>query len=51
MDDGQNVYAYRYKSGGPMQLGLMAQEVEAKKPDAVVSVNGLKMVNYERATS
>jgi hypothetical protein len=50
-DDGQNVYKYRYKAGGPMQMGLMAQEVEKKKPKAVAEVNGLKMVNYGEALS
>lgn len=51
-DDGQSIYAYRYKQGGPMQLGLMAQEVEKKKPDAVVKrPDGLKMVDYGKALS
>lgn len=51
-DDGQNVYAYRYKSGGPMQLGLMAQEVRKKTPEAVATrPDGLMAVNYERALS
>lgn len=52
-DDGQKIYAYRYKgTGGPMQLGLMAQEVEKKTPDAVMTgADGLKRVNYERALS
>jgi len=49
---GQNVYEYRYKSGGPMQLGLMAQEVEKKVPDAVVTgSDGFKRVNYSKALS
>lgn len=50
-DDGQNIYSYRYKTGGPTQLGLMAQEVEKKKPGAVVKCNGLRMVNYDKALS
>ncbi len=51
--DGLNIYAYRYKGGGgPMQLGMMAQEVEKKKPRAVTKGPfGLKMVNYELATA
>lgn len=48
-NDGQNIYSYRYKAGGPTQLGLMAQEVEKKRPNAVMKVNGLKMVNYDAA--
>lgn len=49
-DDGQNVYAYRYKhegKGGPVHLGLMAQEVEKKRPEAVMKgADGLRRVNY-----
>jgi hypothetical protein len=49
-DDGQNIYKYRYKSGGPMQLGLMAQEVAEKIPDAVaIRPDGLMAVDYKRA--
>ena len=45
-DDGQNVYQFRYKTGGPIQMGLMAQEVEKKKPEAVREVGGFKTVDY-----
>ncbi|MBT8152754.1 tail fiber domain-containing protein [Epibacterium ulvae] len=48
-NDGLGIYKYRYKSGGPTQIGLMAQEVEKKKPGAVAEFNGLKMVNYDKA--
>lgn len=48
-DDGQNIYSYKYKSGGPLRLGLMAQEVEKKNPGAVVNVGGFKAVDYKRA--
>lgn len=48
--DGQAVYAFKYKGGGPMQLGLMADEVERRAPEAVTRhPSGLKQVNYERA--
>lgn len=50
-DDGQPVYSYRYKAGGPMQLGLMAQDVEKKNPSAVVEVGGIKHVDYGKALS
>lgn len=46
---GLGIYKYRYKGSDRPQIGLMAQEVEKKNPDAVVTVNGLKMVNYDRA--
>lgn len=48
-DDGQNVYAYRYKGDKRMHLGLMAQEVEKKTPEAVVDVGGFKAVDYSKA--
>jgi hypothetical protein len=48
-DDGQNIYKYRYKSGGPIQMGLMAQEVEKKNPDAVVKKGGIRFVDYGKA--
>jgi hypothetical protein len=49
--NGQNIYKFRYKSGGPMQLGVLAQEVEKKQPDAVKTdpVSGYKMVDYGKA--
>ncbi|MBT1155734.1 tail fiber domain-containing protein [Aminobacter anthyllidis] len=51
-DDGQPIYAYRYKAGGPMQLGLMAQDVEEKHPDAVFDMpSGFKAVDYRKALS
>jgi len=48
---GHGIYKFRYKSGGPMQLGMIAQEVEKKQPDAVQTdpQSGMKMVNYGKA--
>ncbi len=46
LDNGLGVYRYRYKSGGPMQLGVMADEVKAVNPAAVVNVGGVDYVNY-----
>lgn len=48
-NDGQQIYTYRYKTGGPIQMGMMAQEVEKKHPDAVKTIGGIKMVNYGKA--
>ena len=46
-NDGQPIYSFRYKGGGPIQMGLMAQDVEKKKPKAVSKgPGGVKMVNY-----
>lgn len=48
--DGTNIYKYRMKAGGPMQLGVMAQEVEKTKPEAVAThSSGYKMVDYSKA--
>jgi hypothetical protein len=48
--DGQNIYQYRYKSGGPYQIGLMAQEVQKRNPDAVIRrPDGLLSVDYAKA--
>jgi hypothetical protein len=44
--EGHNVYRFRYKAGGPMQLGVMAQEVEEDRPDVVEEIGGVKHVNY-----
>lgn len=47
LDDGTNVYSYKYKGGGLSQLGVMAQEVEKKYPEAVADMpSGFKGVNY-----
>jgi len=47
---GHNVYSYRYKGkfdDGRRHVGVMAQEVEKKRPDAVLTGNdGVKRVNY-----
>lgn len=49
LDNGLNVYQYRYKSGGPTQIGLMADEVEKVSPDAVAThESGYKMVDYSK---
>ena len=49
LDNGLNVYSYRYKSGGPEQIGLMAQEVAEVNPSAVANIGGLLHVNYAEA--
>jgi hypothetical protein len=48
--DGQPVYSFDY-GDGRTQIGLMAQHVERKHPEAVAETDGgLKMVDYHRAT-
>lgn len=48
--DGMGIYSYRYKGQPQKQIGLMAQEVQKKKPQAVrKGVDGLLRVNYSEA--
>jgi hypothetical protein len=51
LDNGLNLYSYNYKDGYDFpegrQIGVIAQEVEAVMPEAVVEMpNGFKGVNY-----
>lgn len=49
--DGQTIYVYNFKGENKPQMGLLAQEVEKKHPEAVATNNaGLKMVDYREAT-
>lgn len=49
---GLGVYAYNYKGDPRRQIGLMAQEVEQTRPDAVREhESGFKMVDYGKALS
>lgn len=48
-DDGLPIYVYRYKGGDQFMMGVMADEVEAVQPEAVMTrPDGLKAVHYER---
>lgn len=47
--DGQNIYSYRFLGEPQTQIGLMAQEVETLRPDAVVEIEGVKHVDYAKA--
>jgi hypothetical protein len=46
LDDGLAVYKYRYKAGGPQHIGVMAQEVQKVKPEAVRNYGGTLAVDY-----
>lgn len=50
LDDGQTVYSYKYKGSDAPQLGLIAQEVLEREPDAVHNVGGVLALDYEKAT-
>jgi hypothetical protein len=43
---GHNVYSYNFKGRTNRSRGVMAQEVEMTRPDAVVEIDGIKHVNY-----
>lgn len=50
-DDGLGLYKYNYIGDPRTQIGLIAQEVEQVKPEAVIThPSGFKMVNYDMAT-
>lgn len=49
-DDGLGIYSYKMKGSPQTQIGLMAQEVQKKKPSAVrKGQDGLLRVNYGKA--
>jgi hypothetical protein len=45
------IYSFRYNGDltNHVHIGLMAQDVELVKPEAVVTIDGVKHVNYELA--
>lgn len=49
LKDGTNIYKFKFKGGGLSKLGVMAQEIEKKHPEAVKKTpSGFKAVNYSR---
>lgn len=52
LKDGTPVFSYRYKGSPVKQIGLMAQDIEERVPEAVTThPSGFKMVDYGRATA
>ena len=50
-NEGMPIYKYRMKGSRKMQMGVMAQDMEKKKPEAVAHDRvGFKMVDYSRVT-
>ena len=47
--DGQDIYRYSLMGGRP-QIGLMADEVQKRRPDAVTNLGGHLTLNYGKAT-
>lgn len=50
LHDGQKVYRFKFKGTKTPMLGLMAQEVEKRQPEAVKEFGGVKHVDYKAAT-
>ena len=48
--DGTNIVKFRYKGSPHKQIGLLAQDVERKHPEAVGLAGGYKTVDYDAAT-
>lgn len=51
LDDGLKVYSYRYKSGGPVHIGVMADEVAILRPQAYIkggAGDGFDAVDYSK---
>ena len=48
--DGANIYRFRYKGDPTTRIGMSAQEVERKHPEAVREQGGFKAVDYGAAT-
>jgi hypothetical protein len=47
-EKGFNIYEFKYKGLEGRYKGVMAQEVEKIRPDAVTEVNGIKAVFYDK---
>ena len=51
LSDGLKVYSYRYKSGGPVHIGVMADEVAVLRPQAYIkggAGDGFDAVDYSK---
>lgn len=46
LENGLNVYTFRYKGEPKVHMGVMAQEAEKVNPHAVTEIDGIKYVNY-----
>jgi hypothetical protein len=49
LDNGLNVYGFKYIGSKVPQIGLMADEVREIRPDAVVNIGGVDHVRYDLA--
>jgi len=51
LHDGTPVYSYTYIGDPTPRIGLLAQDVERRRPDAVAEIGGRKAVDYRKATA
>lgn len=51
LHDGQKIYRYNFKGDNKTQVGLIADEVEKKHPEAVGEHGGFGTVDYDAATA
>lgn len=51
LHDGTPVFSFEYRGDpGRMHIGLIAQDVEKRVPEAVIEIGGFKHVDYRKAT-
>lgn len=48
--DGLPIYRFKYQGDDKWHIGLMAQDLEETKPEAVHEIEGIKLVDYGKAT-
>jgi endosialidase-like protein len=48
--DDTPVYSFKYIGDSTPQIGVMAQDVEKTRPDAVIEIGGIKRVHLDKAT-
>jgi hypothetical protein len=46
--NGFTVYEFTFKGNNNKHIGLMAQDVEKTRPDAIMEVHGMKAINYTK---
>lgn len=51
LNDGTNVYEFKYKGSDKPQIGVMAQEVEQVNPAAVREIGGIKHVDLNKVAA
>lgn len=47
-NQGIPIYSFRFKGKPELHVGVMAQDIEKIKPDAVTEINGVKHVDYAK---